>query len=80
MPSPPRRRVDLTGLPAPARYALALAVVAVVVALAVTVPGHYPAGKAAGWYPIVVRCGAVLLLAYGGFRLGRRLLRARRHK
>jgi peptidoglycan/LPS O-acetylase OafA/YrhL len=80
MSGPPRRRVDLTRLPAPARYALALVILAVVVTLALTVPGHHPATEPAGWYTIAIRVGAVLLLLYAGVHLGRRLLLARRQR
>jgi hypothetical protein len=80
MPGPPRRRVDLTRLPAPARYALALVILAAVVTLALTVPGHHPATEPAGWYTIAIRAGAVLLLLYAGFRLVRYLIRSRRQR
>ena len=78
MPGSPRRRVDLTRLPAPARYTLALVILAAVVTLALTVPGGHPATEPAGWYTIAVRVGAILLLLYAGFRLVRHLLRSRR--
>jgi hypothetical protein len=71
MPGPPRRRVDLTRLPAPARYGLALVILAAVVTLALTVPGRHPANEPAGWYTFAIRVGAVLLLLYAGFRLVR---------
>ena len=80
MPGPPRRRVDLTRLPAPARYALALVILAVVVALALTAPASHSASGPAGWYTIIVRFGAVLLLLYAGFRLARYLLRTWRQR
>ena len=80
MPGPPRRRVDLTRLPAPARYALALVILAAVVTLALTVPGRHPATEPAGWYTIAIRVGAVLLLLYAGFRLVRYVIRSRRQR
>ncbi|MGW4063135.1 hypothetical protein ACWEGE_32960 [Amycolatopsis sp. NPDC004747] len=62
-----RRRVDLRRLPAPARYAVALAVLAVVIAIVLLVgPGT---GRPAGWYSAVVSVGAVALLVYLAGRL-----------
>lgn len=54
-----RRRFDPTGLPAFARYALALLVVVAVVWLVVRLTD---AAEPADWYPIVVTVGATLLL------------------
>ena len=63
MPGPARRRIDLTHLPAWARYGLALVVVAVVVLLVVRLPGS--ADEPADWYSTLVQVGAVLLICAG---------------
>jgi hypothetical protein len=78
MPGPPRRRVDFMRLPAIARYALALAILAVVVGLVLLVPGDHAGEEPAGWYTVVVRVGAVLLLLYAGIWMVRRVVKARR--
>jgi len=62
-----RRRVDLRRLPALARYAVALAVLAVVVAIVLLV--RPDTGRPAGWYTAVVQVGAVALLVYLAGRL-----------
>jgi ABC-type nickel/cobalt efflux system permease component RcnA len=77
MPGPPRRRVDFTQLPTIARYALALTVLAVVVGVVVVVRGDDASDEPAGWYTVVVRVGAILLLVYAGFWLIRRVKRSR---
>jgi peptidoglycan/LPS O-acetylase OafA/YrhL len=59
---PPRRRVDLTHLPAWIRYAIALIVLAAVIAIVLVVRGS--GRHVAGWYSVVVRVGAVGLLIY----------------
>ncbi|HKD97289.1 MAG TPA: hypothetical protein VKB69_06740 [Micromonosporaceae bacterium] len=60
MSQPPRRRIDLLRLPAAARYAIALAVLAVVVLVAIAAAGG--TNNAAGWYTVGVKIGAVVLL------------------
>jgi hypothetical protein len=75
MRGPPRRRVDFTTLPAVARYALALAVLAAVVALVLLARGNHQTSPAS-WYTAVVRVGAVLLLVYLAARLIQWLARA----
>ena len=58
-----RRRVDLGTLPAPARYAIALAVVAAVVVIVVITR---PSGaQPSRWYDVVVTVGAIVLLLVG---------------
>jgi Na+/melibiose symporter-like transporter len=74
----PRRRVDLMRLPAVWRYALALVVLAIVVALALLASGGDTSDQPSGWYGVVVRIGAIVLLAYCAFWLGRRVARGRR--
>jgi hypothetical protein len=81
MPGLPRRRVDLTRLPTPWRYALAFAGLAVGVALALLLgDGASDDGQTAGWYTVLVRIGAVLLLAYGVFWIARRVIKARQRQ
>ncbi|GIG21422.1 hypothetical protein Cch01nite_21460 [Cellulomonas chitinilytica] len=62
MPGPARRRVDLTRLPAWARYTLALVVVAAVVLLVVNLPSS--ADAPADWYTTLVLVGAILLIVW----------------
>jgi peptidoglycan/LPS O-acetylase OafA/YrhL len=62
MPGPARRRIDLTRLPAWARYVIALVVVAAVVLLVVNLPGA--AEQPADWYTTLVLVGAILLICW----------------
>ncbi len=78
MPGPARRKFDLTQLPAAARYAVAFAVLAVVVGLVMLTSRDDAPTQPAGWYTIVVRSGAVLLILYGAYWLARRLVHSRR--
>ncbi|MFG1809669.1 hypothetical protein [Streptomyces sp. NPDC049040] len=64
-----RRRVDLSRLPAAARYAVALAVVATVVGAVLLVRAGGGDDEPAGWYTAVVKVGAVALLVYLAGRL-----------
>ncbi len=65
-------------LPAAGRYALALAIVAVVVGLVLVLrAGDNVTSEPPVWYAVVVRVGAVVLLAYGALSLVRRLMRRR---
>jgi hypothetical protein len=68
----PRRRVDLTGLPAWAQYILA-ATVAATVALAIWATGT--GQPAPSWYLVSIAVAAIILLAAGLLWLGRRLTR-----
>jgi len=72
--------VDFTRWPAVWRYALALAAVAVVVAIVLLSGGDDADSEPAGWYTVVVRIGAVALLAYGVLWLGGRLWKLRRRR
>lgn len=78
MPGSARRRIDLSQLPAAARYAVAFAVLAVVIGLAMLTSSDDAPNQPAGWYTIVVRTGAVLLILYCAYWLTRRLLHSRR--
>jgi uncharacterized membrane protein YozB (DUF420 family) len=70
----PRKRFDLSDLPAAVRYPLALAVVAIVVVLVLAVT---PSGApVAGWYRVLVTVGAVVVLVLGVGWLLRRALGA----
>ena len=60
MPGPQRRRIDLTRLPAWARYSLALLVVGAVVVVVAYLPSS--AQSSADWYTILVFVGAILLI------------------
>ena len=60
MPGPPRRRIDLTRLPAWARYSLALFFVGAVVLVVTYLPSS--AEAPADWYTILVFVGAILLI------------------
>jgi membrane protease YdiL (CAAX protease family) len=65
-----RRRVDLSRLSAPARYAVALAVLAAVVGIVLLVrAGGGGADEPAAWYTVLVKVGAVALLVYLAGRL-----------
>jgi peptidoglycan/LPS O-acetylase OafA/YrhL len=78
MPGPARRRIDLARLPAAARYTVAFAVLAVVVGLVMLTSSDDAPTQPAGWYTVVVRIGAVLLILYCAYWLAQRLLRSRR--
>ena len=56
--------MDFAHLPTPAKYALALAVVAVVVAVVLLVNGGHATKRPVGWYTLLIQIGAVLLLLF----------------
>lgn len=75
-----RRRVDLTRLPAAARYALALAVLVLVTAVVLMVRGDETSMQPASWYTKVVWIGALALLLYAVIWVIQRVARLRRHR
>lgn len=80
MPDQRRRRIDLTCLPAAARYAVALAVLVIVTAMVFTTRGDETSTQPASWYTAVVSIGAVALLLYGVIWLVLRVATFRRRR
>ncbi|MBE8521100.1 hypothetical protein ILP97_27045 [Amycolatopsis sp. H6(2020)] len=75
MADPPRRKVNLAGLPGWVRYALA-----VVAAAAIGAAAWFWGGRpgAPGWYQTGIRVAAVLLIGWAVVQVVRKVLSRRR--